>query len=108
MLNPPPGPRPGRPAGSRSFDAACAAAFGEVLRATRLQAGLSQEAAAHDSGIGRDHFSRLERGLTQPTLFAMLRIAAALSTRASELVEQTERAMSRNKRRAAPRQQPGT
>lgn len=103
MSTTPSGPKPGRPAGSRSFDAASAQAFGEVLRAMRLQAGLSQEAAASDSGIGRDHFSRLERGLTQPTLFAMLRIAAALSTQASELVAQTERAMGRSKRKPSQR-----
>lgn len=98
-----PGPKRGRPAGSRSFDAHSATAFGQVLRAVRLQAGISQEAAAHDSGIGRDHFSRLERGLTQPTLFAMLRIAEALGVSASDLLVQTEQAMGQRRRRASPR-----
>ncbi len=94
-----PEPKRGRPAGSRSFDAESATVFGEVLRSARLEAGVSQEAAAHDSGIGRDHFSRLERGLSQPTLFAMLRIAKALGTQASTLVAQTERRLMRHGRR---------
>lgn len=90
-----PPPKRGRPPGSRSFDATSARAFGAVLRDTRLAKGHSQEALAFEAGLGRDHLSRLERGQTQPTLYAMLRLAAALGVPASKLVTLTERALSK-------------
>jgi XRE family transcriptional regulator, regulator of sulfur utilization len=84
-------PRPGRPAGSRSFDPGSAQAFGEVVREARLRAGVSQEVLAAMSDVERSHFSRIERGLSQPTLFAVLKIAKALKINASVLVSRTER-----------------
>lgn len=91
-------PRPGRPAGSQSFDARSARAFGEVVREARLQAGLSQEALASDASFARSHFSRIERGLSQPTLHAMIKIAAALGVTATALVERTEHRLARRPR----------
>ena len=84
-------PRPGRPMGSRSFDAASAQAFGTVVRETRLACGLSQEALAHAAGLDRSYFSKIERGLSQPTLFAILNIAQALGFKASTLVSHTQK-----------------
>lgn len=91
-------PKPGRPAGSRSFDPDSAAVFGDVVRAARAEAGLSQEALAAAAEIERSHFSRIERGLSQPTLFAVLKIAAALGVRAAQLVEKTERQLAKARR----------
>jgi XRE family transcriptional regulator, regulator of sulfur utilization len=88
-------PRPGRPAGSRSFDPRSAAAFGDVVRDARQRAGISQETLAAMSEIDRSYFSRIERGLSQPTLFAVLKIAGALDINASLLVSRTERVLQR-------------
>ena len=86
-------PKPGRPRGSRTFDATSAVAFGAVVREARLAAGLSQEALAIESNVERSHFSRIERGLSQPTLYVIIKIAHALNTKASVLVVATERAL---------------
>ena len=91
-------PRPGRPAGSQSFDAVSAQAFGEVVREARLQAGISQEALASDASFARSHFSRIERGLSQPTLYAMLKIAKALEVTATDLMARTEKQLTRRPR----------
>lgn len=91
-------PKPGRPAGSRSFDPESATAFGDVVRAARAEAGLSQEAMAAAAEIERSHFSRIERGLSQPTLYAVLKIAAALGVRAALLVDRAERQLNKPRR----------
>ena len=77
--------------GSRSFDAPSAQAFGTVVREARLAGGFSQEALAHAAGLDRSYFSKIERGLSQPTLFAIMNIARALGFKASTLVGQTQK-----------------
>ena len=83
----------GRPKGSSTFDAPTAQAFGAVLRSARARAGISQEELAHRSELDRSHFSKIERGLSQPTLFAIFKIARALGYKASTLVALTQRAL---------------
>jgi len=90
-------PKRGRPVGSRSFDPHSAEAFGRVVRGARESLGTSQEALAAEAGIERSHFSRIERGLSQPTLFAMLKIAGALGVSAAALVNQVEMQLSRRR-----------
>ena len=51
------------------------------LRRLRLLLGLSQEALAVDAGIDRTYVSRLERGLENPTVAVLARIATALNAR---------------------------
>jgi len=41
--------------------------------------------------LSRSYFSKLERGLSQPTLFAILNIARALGFKASTLVGHTQK-----------------
>jgi transcriptional regulator with XRE-family HTH domain len=83
----------GRPKGALSFDAATAQAFGLVVRTTRLKAEIAQEELALMSGLDRSHLSKIERGLSQPTLFAVFKIADALGFKAATLVGMTQRAM---------------
>jgi XRE family transcriptional regulator, regulator of sulfur utilization len=52
---------------------------------------MSQEALVAMSDIDRSYFSRIERGLSQPTLFAVLKIANALDLGGAVLVSRTER-----------------
>jgi transcriptional regulator with XRE-family HTH domain len=69
--------------------ASIAAAFGEVLRDCRVKAGLSQEALAGMAEVDRTYVSLLERGLRQPTLQTLFRLAAALSISPSTMVSRT-------------------
>lgn len=48
------------------------------LRRLRVLRGLSQEALAVDADIDRTYVSRLERGLENPTVGVLARIAKAL------------------------------
>lgn len=82
--------RGGRPAGRVSFNAESAAAFGEVVRTYRRQSGLSQEALAHLADIERTHFSSIERGKNQPSLWLILKISKALGISSALLMSETE------------------
>ncbi len=83
-------PKPGRPLGSRSFDADVATAFGSVVRRSRLAAGVSQEALAHTADVERSYLGRIERGQSQPTLYVVLKVAAALGVQGGVLVSLVE------------------
>lgn len=48
------------------------------LRRVRVERGLSQEALAVDASIDRTYVSRLERGLENPTVAVLERLAEAL------------------------------
>lgn len=48
------------------------------LRRLRVRCGLSQEVLAVDAGIDRTYVSRLERGLENPTVAVLERLAKAL------------------------------
>lgn len=82
--------RRGRPRGATSFDADVAAAFGRVVREARLASGVSQETLAYTAQVERSYFGRMERGQSQPTLFVLLKVAAALGYTGAELVAAVE------------------
>ena len=56
------------------------AAFGEAVRKRRKRLGLSQEALGFVSGLDRTYVSGIERGVRNPTLQSIWRLAEALST----------------------------
>jgi transcriptional regulator with XRE-family HTH domain len=66
--------------------------FGLVLRDLRKERGLSQEALALDAGIQRNYVSLIERGINQPTITTIFKLAIALQVRPSELVSLVEMA----------------
>jgi DNA-binding XRE family transcriptional regulator len=76
-----------------SFNEESAKAFGVVVRGFRKQVGLSQEALAHMADIERTHFSSIERGTNQPSLWLILKIARALGVSSADLLAATERAL---------------
>lgn len=55
------------------------------LRRIRVKRGLSQEALAVDAEIDRTYVGRLERGLENPTVAVLERLAIALSVGITEL-----------------------
>jgi transcriptional regulator with XRE-family HTH domain len=72
-----------------------AAAFGAVVREARLAAGISQEALAHTAQVERSYFGRIERGQSQPTLYVVLKVAAALGYESGALVSLVERTLTK-------------
>lgn len=54
------------------------------IRRLRVRQGLSQEALAVDAAIDRTYVSRLERGLENPTVAVLERLAKAMDARIVE------------------------
>jgi transcriptional regulator with XRE-family HTH domain len=61
------------------------AAFGRTIRAIRNRRGVSQESLALQCGLDRTYISGIERGMRNPSLTNILKIAAALDARPAEL-----------------------
>ncbi len=80
----------GRPAGTTTYEAEPARAFGEAVREARTAQGVAQETLAGLAGIERSHMGKIERGEHMPTLVLILRIAKALGCSAASLMEATE------------------
>lgn len=64
--------------------------FGQVLREVRKAQGVSQEDLAFESGYHPTYISQLERGKKSPSLRAIVSLAAALDTQASEMLKRVE------------------
>lgn len=56
------------------------------LRRLRVRRGLSQEALAVDAGVDRSYVGRIERGVENPTVESLDRLAAALEVTVGELL----------------------
>jgi transcriptional regulator with XRE-family HTH domain len=61
--------------------------FGANLRRRRHAASLSQEQLAHRSGFHFTESSRLERGVREPRLSTIVRLAHALDLRPADLLD---------------------
>lgn len=66
------------------------AALGAAIRAAREDAGITQEAAAHEAGVTVGTWSQLERGKSDPRFSTLVAVAAALGIKTSELVRRAE------------------
>jgi transcriptional regulator with XRE-family HTH domain len=62
------------------------AAFGSHVRSLRKKAGLSQEDVAGMAGIHVTYLSGIERGLRNPTILNLRRLAHALAVLTKELL----------------------
>jgi transcriptional regulator with XRE-family HTH domain len=80
----------GRPVGSTTYELEPALAFGQAVRAARMEQGMAQEELAALAAIERSHMGKIERGEHMPTLALILRIAIALNRSAAELIAATE------------------
>ena len=60
--------------------------FGKQLRALREERGWSQEEFADRAGLHRTYVSAVERGVRNPTLSVLERLAKALGIKLSELL----------------------
>jgi len=69
--------------------------FGDVLRSCRKEKNMSQERLAMESNLQRTFISRLERGLTQPTLISLFELAKALEVEPVEIIAKVQSAWKR-------------
>ena len=60
---------------------------GVNVRKFRKERGLSQEALAFECGLHRTYISGVERGIRNPTVVVLEKIATALQVPASRLLE---------------------
>ncbi|SFS85201.1 helix-turn-helix domain-containing protein [Brevundimonas viscosa] len=60
--------------------------LGRNIRRLREEAGVSQEQLAFDAGMKRSYLSDMERGVRNPTVKAVGRLAAALKVSPAELL----------------------
>jgi len=67
-----------------------AVSFGKVLRDVRKTVGLTQEQLALTAEIERNFVSLIERGINQPTIRILFRLAAALEVSPSEMIRRVE------------------
>ncbi len=60
---------------------------GKNLKSYREQKGLSQEELAFDAGLHRTYVSGVERGIRNPTVVIVAKLATALDIAPSKLLE---------------------
>jgi len=65
-------------------------ALGRAVRRARIEREISQEELAHRSAIDRSYMSSIERGMQNPGIISVLRIAHALEMTATELMAEAE------------------
>ncbi|MDT8906342.1 helix-turn-helix transcriptional regulator [Pseudomonas prosekii] len=70
-------------------------AFGRVLRQKRKDAGLTQEQLAHEADVQRNYVSLIERGVHQPTVAVLFKLAKALKCQPSSIVVDLENELDR-------------
>lgn len=67
--------------------------FGQEVKRLRSSCGISQEELSFLANIHTSHVSKLERGVTSPTLGVIMKIAKALGMTGSELLRVVEESM---------------
>ncbi len=71
--------------------------FGEILKELRESNKISQEKLAEYCDLDRTYISLLERGLRQPTITTIFKIASALDIPASEIIQKVEEKIPKTK-----------
>ena len=75
------------------YEAEPALAFGNAVRAFRLELSVAQEELAALAGVARWHMGEIGRGEHLPALALVLKIAAVLKISGTELMAATEHNM---------------
>jgi transcriptional regulator with XRE-family HTH domain len=64
--------------------------MGDLIRAQRHKAKLSQEALAHGAGVNRSYYASLEAGRRNASIDTLARLASALGCDTADLVRGTQ------------------
>ena len=64
--------------------------FGLAVRRRRVDLGLSQEELASEAGLHRTYISLIERGLRSASIETIIKLAKALNTTGSQLLQNVE------------------
>ena len=65
--------------------------FGQVLREQRISRDLSQEQLALAADFDRTFVSQMDRGIRQPTITTLIKLAGALGIQPSTLIVRMEK-----------------
>ena len=76
--------------GPRTDPAAYVVAFGAAVRTARVERGWSQEDLGFEADLDRTYVSGIERGVRNPTLAIIWRLAKALGVKPSRLLVEAE------------------
>lgn len=91
-------PRSNRPTSSQERKKASAEqAFGRALRRLRTANKLTQEQLAWTTKMSRVYISEMERGLREPSLTTLLRLADAFGITAATIVEEIEKDLKKSR-----------
>lgn len=66
------------------------AALGRAVRSFRHDLGVSQEELGYRCGLDRTYVSGIERGVRNPTLEVIWRLASGLGVKPSQLMQEAE------------------
>lgn len=67
--------------------------FGKTLKTLRSDVDMTQSELAYATSLDRTFISMLERGLRQPSLYSLFKIAEAFNKKPSEIVIMMEKKM---------------
>ncbi len=67
--------------------AAALSRLADTIRSCRRERQMSQEDVAFNSGVSLRHLQSLESGLLNPSYMTLLKIAEALDSRLSDIIE---------------------
>jgi transcriptional regulator with XRE-family HTH domain len=68
--------------------------LGQILRETRLAAGLTQEQLALTAAVDRSYISQLERDLKSPTVSTLFRLCQAMKASPTAIIARLEQGVS--------------
>lgn len=71
-------------------------AFGAVVLARRIAAGLNRELFARMAGVGASHVGRIESGDVAPSIVTVRKIAEALGTTSGDLLDEADERLRRD------------
>lgn len=66
--------------------------IGQIIKGLRVEQGLKLESLANDLDLATSTLSRIERGLLNPSLASLERIALVLGVRVSDIFREAEQA----------------
>lgn len=76
----------------RPSDARLLKAFGRTVRSIRARRGMAQESLAEAAELSRNYISDIERGVRNPGLIALVRLARALRVDVAQLIGDADKA----------------